>query len=93
MLGLITRLLVPPYQPKPPSKTVAIIVPVSNRKELTPEEKISMRHLVHYLGSYNKYLIVPRGIDFHVEGFTVKNFSRKYFGSMRALCLSDMNGS
>ena len=84
MLGFITRLLVPPYQPKRPTKTVAILVPASNRKELTLEEKISMRHLLHYLGAYDKYFIVPRGMDFHLEGLTVKSFSKKYFGSMRA---------
>ncbi|HEY5814439.1 MAG TPA: DUF5672 family protein [Terrimicrobiaceae bacterium] len=67
-----------------PSKLVAIIVPLPSRSELTPDEKISMRHLVHYLGSYDKYLIAPCGTDFRAEGFSVKSFSSKYFGSMRA---------
>ena len=29
---------------KQPSKLVAVVVPLSNRKELTPEEEISLRH-------------------------------------------------
>jgi hypothetical protein len=84
MLGFITKLIVPPYQKAPPLKRVAILVPLSKRNELTPDEKISMRHLLHYLGSYDKYLIAPRGMKLHLEGFTVKSFSRKYFGSMWA---------
>jgi Protein of unknown function (DUF5672) len=85
MLGFLTKLIVPRYQPiRRPSKTVAIIVPVSSRPELTAEEKVSMRHLLYHLGRYDKYLIIPRGRKFHIDGFIIKSFSRKYFGNMRA---------
>ncbi len=40
---------------KKPKKLVAIVVPLSNRTEFTPEEEISLRHLIHYLGGYDKY--------------------------------------
>jgi hypothetical protein len=69
---------------RPPSKTVAIVVPVSNRKELLPEEEVSLRHLVHYLARYDKYVVAPRGLDLHWLGFTTYEFSPKYFGSMPA---------
>ena len=78
----VTRLLVPPYRQKePPSKMVAIVVPLSLRTDLTPEEQISMRHLLHYFGKYDKYLIAPKGLPVHFDGFKVKRFARKFFGS------------
>lgn len=43
-----------------------------------------MRHLVRHLGHYDKYLIAPRGSRVRFDGFAVRHFSRKYFGSMRA---------
>src|SRR4051794_32083420 len=70
------------YEPKrPPSKLVAIVIPLSLRRELSPDEEISMRHLLHYFGGYDKYLIAPQGQSVRFEGFQVKYFSRKYFGS------------
>src|SRR4051794_39753748 len=86
MLSLISRFLVPPYRRKgPPAKTVAIVVPLSFRPDLTPDEQISMRHLQHYFGDYDKYLIAPRGLTIpKIEGFRIKRFSRKYFGSGKA---------
>ncbi len=84
-LRLINKLFLRPYRPKePPSKTVAIVVPLSSRPELTPDEKISLRHLQHYLGDYDKYLIVPRGSSIEIEGCKRMPFSRKYFGSPAA---------
>jgi hypothetical protein len=78
----VTRLLVPSYRQKaPPSKMVAIVVPLSLRAELTPEEQISMRHLLHYFGKYDKFLIAPKGLPVHFDGFKVKRFARKFFGS------------
>ena len=85
MLTSLTKLLVPPYRPtRPPSKMVAIIVPLPNQRDLSNDERVSMRHLVHYLGSYDKYLIAPPGIHLNFEGFAVRRVSRKYFGSNRA---------
>lgn len=66
------------------SKTVAIVVPISNRLELTEDEKISLRHLRHYLGAYDKYVIAPEGLNFELPDFTTIHVSRKYFGSAEA---------
>lgn len=85
MLRFLTRVFVRPYRrSRPPSKKVAIVIPLSTRAGFTPEEKISLRHLVHYLGRYDKYFIAPRGMPVAVEGFKVKYFSRKFFGSVAA---------
>jgi hypothetical protein len=85
MSAFVVRLLVPPYEPKePPSKTVAIVVPISTRAHLTSDEEISMRHLRHFFGRYEKYIIAPRGLPVQFDGFQIKRFPRKFFGSLVA---------
>jgi hypothetical protein len=85
MIQFVTRLIARPYkQKRRPSKQVAIVVPLSNHFHLTNEETISLRHLVHHLGNYDKYLIAPRGLSVEVKGFEVRRFSRKFFGSAPA---------
>lgn len=69
---------------KKQKKLVAIVVPLSNRKELTPEEKISLKHLIHYLGKYDKYVIIPKSLEVDYPGFGIKRFGGKYFGSLEA---------
>jgi len=65
-------------------KQVAIVVPLSTRPELTPDEEISLRHLRHYLGRYDKFMVAPPGIDVPHPDFTVLRFNPKFFGSIRA---------
>jgi hypothetical protein len=67
-----------------PPRTVAIVVPVSAQPQLLPEEELSIRHLCHFLGKYDKYLIAPSGSLIQREGFTVVQFPRKFFGSAAA---------
>lgn len=67
-----------------PSKLVAVIVPMSSRMELTDDEQISLRHLRHHLGHYDKYMVAPPGIDVPFSDFTVLRFDSKFFGSIRA---------
>src|SRR4051794_23338561 len=84
-LRRLTRLVVPSNQGKPaPSKTVAIVVPVSNRPHLLPEEEISLRHLIHHLGAYDRFVVAPRGLGMQWPGFKLYEFSSKFFGSMPA---------
>ena len=66
------------------SKLVAVVVPMSNRKELTPEEEISFRHLIHFLGKHDKYLVVPKSLQVKFPGFGTKRFDDKFFGSLSA---------
>jgi hypothetical protein len=65
-------------------KTVAVVVPMHNRIELTPEEEISLRHLVHFLGSYDKYLVIPKSLEVNYPGFGIKRFDNNFFGSAKA---------
>ena len=83
-LRLLTYLLVRPHKSKTPSKTVAVVVPASTRSDLTHEEELSMRHLLHFLQPYDKYLIAPAGVSLQREGFRVLKFHRKFFGSAAA---------
>lgn len=68
------------------SKKVAIVVPLSRRAYLTPEEQISLRHLCHYLGKYDKYMVAPYDLEVDFDGFRIKRFRTKYFGSVAAHC-------
>lgn len=63
---------------------VAVVVPLSNRQELLPEEQISLTHLEHYLGHYDKYMVAPKSLELDYPGFAVKRFSDTYFGSVKA---------
>lgn len=85
LLAAITRLFVRPFRRGcPPSKKVAIVIPMSTRAELTEEEEISKRQLVHHLGSYDKILLVPEGMELDFEGFRTMGFPGRYFGSASA---------
>lgn len=84
-LAGVTRLLARPYRTrKPPHKEVAIVVPISTRAGLLPDEEISLRHLNHHLAQYDRYVVAPRGLQIDFEGFGVKRFARKFFGSVAA---------
>jgi hypothetical protein len=63
---------------------VAVVVPLSDRPQLTDDELISLRHLVHFLGHYPKYLVGPYRTDLGIPGFKMKRFSPRYFGSPQA---------
>jgi hypothetical protein len=63
---------------------VAIVVPLSMRPELLPDEELSLRHLCHYLGAYDKYLIAPAGTRVTRHGFVTRYVPRKFFGSTAA---------
>jgi hypothetical protein len=63
------------------SGRVAIIVPLAPRPYLLDDEEVSMRHLCHYLGRYDKYAIAPKGLHLERDGFHTLNFSRRFFGS------------
>jgi hypothetical protein len=67
-----------------PTKTVAVVIPGSTRAELSPDERVSYRHLTAFLGSYDRFLVVPRGLPLRLDGCTHLEFSPKYFGSMAA---------
>jgi hypothetical protein len=69
---------------KEPTKLVAVVVPLSKRPKLTPDEEISLRHGAHYFSRYDKYLVAPAEPAFKHPGFQTKLFPTKFFGSIPA---------
>ena len=72
---------------------MAVVVPMSNRAELTPDEEISYRHLITYLGDYDKYVVIPESLHINFPGFDTIRFDNSFFGSAEAhsrLLLSSM---
>ena len=63
--------------------SVAIVVP-TNKSALTSDEQISLAHLRHFLGGYDKYLVLPRSGELHLPDFQIKKFDDKFFGSPKA---------
>ncbi|MCP4422089.1 MAG: hypothetical protein GY805_36210, partial [Chloroflexi bacterium] len=66
------------------AKKVAVVVPMSNRAELTPDETLSLHHLTHHLGHYDKYLVIPETLQIERPGFYLARFDNSYFGSAAA---------
>ena len=71
-------------RPLEPSKEVAVVVPLSSRPGFTEDEEIGLRHLRHYLGAYDRYMIAPRGMQVEAPDFRVVHVSPRYFGSVEA---------
>ena len=85
LLGVLTGALVRPYRRRRrATKPVAVVVPLSSRPELLPEEKVSLDHLCHFLGDHDKYLIAPPGRAVDLPGFKNIHFPAKFFGSAAA---------
>ena len=61
--------------------TVAVIVPGYRRAHFTLDEEVSFRHLEHFLGRYDKFLVVPQSLEIERAGFRIKRFADSYFGS------------
>ncbi len=59
-------------------KTVAIVVPMYKEK-LSENEKISIKHLLHFLGNYDKYFITPKKLRTNHPEFKIIKFNNKYF--------------
>lgn len=58
--------------------TVAVVVP-HYLEELTADEETSLRHLRHFLGGYDKFLVLPEGLRFGLDDFSAVRFPRKFF--------------
>lgn len=63
-------------------KKVVIVVPISNRSELTSGEELSLKHLKKYLGHHDIFIVAPEGLGVEFPGLEIKRFSAKYFGSV-----------
>jgi hypothetical protein len=63
-------------------KRVAIAVATPPRPSLTPDEEISLRHLMHYLAAFDRFAIAREGSDTEIPGCTTLHFSERFFGSV-----------
>ncbi len=52
-------------------RSVAVVVPGYNRADFTEDEEISFRHVEHYLGRYEKFLVVPQSLVIERPGFHI----------------------
>ena len=66
------------YSPLSNPKTVAIVVPIY-KTELTADEQISLKHLLHFLKRYDKYMVIPKGLKVNLPDFNVKEFPADFF--------------
>jgi len=66
------------------TRLVAVVVPTSSRPGFTSDEEVSLRHLEHFLGRYDRYFVCPEGTSPLRPGFGVEPFPTRYFGSLRA---------
>lgn len=70
------------------TKKVAIVIPF-HKSSVSEEEKVSIKHLVKYLGSYDKFLVLPESIkkvSFKIPKAQIVNFQNEYFTSVPKYC-------
>ena len=65
-----------------PPKQVAVVVP-TYKNQFTDDEAISLRHLEHYLGSYDRYFLAPDTLEISEPGMDVVSFPQPYFKSAK----------
>lgn len=63
------------------SSSAAVVVPIY-RRELSPEERMSLRHLETYLGRYDRYFVAPESLSPRRPGFQVAGFADDWFKSV-----------
>jgi hypothetical protein len=68
----------------PAAKRAAVVITLSTRTEYSPDEEIAFRHVRHYLGGYDTYVLIPDDHPATYTGFISKRFPRRYFGSPQA---------
>lgn len=72
------------FRERSPTRAVAVVVPLSLRPGFSADEETSLRHLRHYLGAFDKYMLAPRGMRVNQPGFEVLRFGSEFFGSADA---------
>lgn len=61
-------------------KQVAIVT-CFYREEFSEDEQISLTHLLHYLGRYDKFIVKPPRVKAALPGFQIRNFPARHFQS------------
>ena len=63
---------------------VAVVVPMATRPNLLPEEEISLRHLNHFLGAFDRFMVASPKLPLELPGFERVELDESYFGSLAA---------
>ena len=61
---------------------------LSHQTSYTPDEEIAFRHVRHYLGRYDTYVVIPESHQAIYPGMMPKRFPDRFFGSPRAHSLA-----
>jgi len=69
--------------PKQKQKNVAIVVPIYKGK-FSPQEEVSYRHLMRFLGKYDKFSLMPESLKGDWPALKAKRFADKCFKNIRA---------
>ncbi len=65
--------------------SVAIVVPAPPAgRGIGADERVSLAHLEHFLGDYDRFLIVPPSDRTELDGFRMQRYDQRYFGSIKA---------
>lgn len=67
----------------PPANRVAIVVPLGTRP-MDDDERTSLRHLRHFLGGYDTFILAHKGMDVSPFYEPIRYFDARYFGSADA---------
>lgn len=65
-------------------KLAAVVVTLPPKTHYTTDEEISFRHVRHFLGRYDKYVLIPDKHQAIYPGFVPKRFPARFFRSPRA---------
>jgi hypothetical protein len=64
--------------------SVAVVISLSHNTTYTPEEETSFRHVRHYLGRYDKYVLIPESHPAIYPGLLPARFPDRYFAGGQA---------
>jgi hypothetical protein len=65
-------------------KLAAVVVTLSHKTQYTADEEIAFRHVRHFLGRYDKYVLIPDSHAAIYPGFIPKRFPARFFSSPQA---------
>ncbi len=77
----LRHVMLRPAAPPPPS--VAVVITLSHNTRYTPDEETSFRHVRHYLGRHDKYVVMPESHAAIYPGLLPMRFANRFFGATR----------
>jgi len=67
-----------------PCGKAAVVLTLSTKTQYSADEETAFRHVRHYLGRYDKYVLIPDDHAGVYPGFMTRRFPRRFFGSAQA---------